>query len=66
MCMHYYKQIDSTCIPIPAYHIMNVNYKHGQACMIMPEASEAGAGGLKPLHFQKFRKLTPRFCLLIM
>ena len=32
MCIHYFKQVASTYIPIPAYHM---HIKHGQACMIM-------------------------------
>ena len=37
MCMHYFRQVASTNIPILAYHM------HGQTCMIMPVADFLGA-----------------------
>ena len=35
MCIHYFKQVACTYIPISAYHM---HIKHGQTCMIMPTA----------------------------
>ena len=32
MCMHYFKEVVSTYILIPAYHMHN---KHGKGCMII-------------------------------
>ena len=40
MCMYYFKQVASTYIPIPAYHM---HIKHGQICMIMLAADCLGA-----------------------